>query len=297
MTNIFVHSPPEKVVESRLSKRIKAIEKSMEADAISIVGELTYGVDEIIRNELEILNSTSSSPRKLVVIVQTGGGFIEVVQRIVETLRHHYAEVEFMVPNCAMSAGTVLVMSGDAIHMDYFSILGPIDPQVHNTNDQSVPALGYLEHYEQLIKKAHDGEMTTAELSYFIENFDSAELYQYEQARRLSISLLQDWLVRYKFKNWKKTESRGIVVSNEYRIERATKIAEKLSNSNYWHSHGRGISMEVLRRDLNLRIEDFGQNPGLNYNIRNYESLLTTYIQRCNHNLVLHTRENYVPIR
>lgn len=295
MTNILVHSPPEKVVESRLSKRIKAIEKSMEADVISIVGELTYGVDEIIRNELEILNG-NSSPRKLVVIIQTGGGFIEVVQRIVETLRHHYVEVEFIVPNFAMSAGTVLVMSGDAIHMDYFSILGPIDPQVLNTNNQLVPALGYLEHYERLIKKSYDGEMTTAELSYLIENFDFAELYQYEQAQQLSISLLQDWLVRYKFKNWKKTESRGITVSNEYRIERATKIAKKLSDSNYWHSHRRGISMEVLRRDLYLRIEDFGQNSELNYNIRNYESFLTAYLQRCNHNSVFHTRKSYVPI-
>ena len=34
-------------------------------------------------------------------------------------------------------------MSGDAIFMDYFSVLGPIDPQLPK-GDTMVPALGYL---------------------------------------------------------------------------------------------------------------------------------------------------------
>ena len=62
------------------------------------------------------------------------------IQRIAETLRHHYDRVEFIVPNYAMSAGTVLVMSGDAIHMDYFSVLGPIDPQVRDETGRQLPA-------------------------------------------------------------------------------------------------------------------------------------------------------------
>ena len=81
---------------------------------------------------------------KLAVILETDGGYIEVVERIVKTLRHHYNNVEFVVPNFAMSAGAVLVMSGDAIHMDYFSTLGPIDPQISNTSGKQVSALGYL---------------------------------------------------------------------------------------------------------------------------------------------------------
>ena len=92
-------------------------------------------------------------------LITTTGGFIEVVQRIVATLRKHYSIVDFVVPNYAYSAGTVLVMSGDAIHMDYYSRLGPIDPQVETPGGQSVSALGYLERYDQLLRKANSGKM------------------------------------------------------------------------------------------------------------------------------------------
>jgi ClpP class serine protease len=52
-----------------------------------------------------------------------------------------------------MSAGTVLVMCGDNIYMDYFSVLGPIDPQVKRRSKGNVyvPALGYLEKYNELV--------------------------------------------------------------------------------------------------------------------------------------------------
>src|SRR6266478_8628579 len=41
-------------------------------------------------------------------------------------------------------------MSGDSIYMDYYSRLGPIDPQVETRQGKNVPALGYLERYNAL---------------------------------------------------------------------------------------------------------------------------------------------------
>ena len=37
--------------------------------------------------------------------------------------------------------------------MDYYSVLGPIDPQV-NRGEGLVPALGYLKKYDELIEKS-----------------------------------------------------------------------------------------------------------------------------------------------
>jgi ClpP class serine protease len=48
----------------------------------------------------------------------------------VTVIRKHYKTVNFVVPDYAMSAGTIFCMSGDKIFMDYASALGPIDPQV-----------------------------------------------------------------------------------------------------------------------------------------------------------------------
>ena len=112
-------------IEQQLDDRIVALENGLNADAISFNGPLYGGVDDLIRKAVETKCNHQPRHNKLIVILTTNGGYIEVVHRIVDTLRQHYALVEFIVPNYAYSAGTVLVMSGDAIHMDYYSRLGP----------------------------------------------------------------------------------------------------------------------------------------------------------------------------
>jgi hypothetical protein len=188
-----------------------------------------------------------------------------------------------------------LVMAGDAIWMDYASTLGPIDPQVMNKAGQWVPALGYLEQYNRLVEKSAEGSLTTAELAYLIQNFDPAELYQYEQERDLSIALLEEWLAKYKFRLWKKTETTGTTVTQKMRRDRAIAIARTLNDTNRWHSHGRGIPMAVLQRDLNLLIDDFGSNARLAQPIHDYFRLLQDYRMKQGHyTFVIHARERYV---
>jgi len=228
-------------------------------------------------------------------LLTTGGGYIEVVHRIVDTLRYHYKVVNFVVPDYAYSAGTILVMSGDSIHMNYYSRLGPIDPQVETAKGQVVPGLGYLIQWERLIGKAKAGELTFEELQLMIEGFDQAELYKYEQERELSIALLEEWLVKYKFKNWKITETRKIPVTDKMRKKRASKIAKELNNTERWHIHGYGISMDILRNDLKLLIDDFGQNPKRRDTIRNYHGLLEDYMQKRSQTGIIHTVGDYLP--
>jgi membrane-bound ClpP family serine protease len=45
---------------------------------------------------------------KLVVVLETPGGFAEVVRRVSDTFRQHYQVVDFCVPSHAMSAKTIL---------------------------------------------------------------------------------------------------------------------------------------------------------------------------------------------
>ena len=253
------------------------------------------GVDDILRSAIEKRHSISPTSKKLVFILSTDGGYIEVVQRIVATMRRHYNIVDFIIPNYAYSAGTVLALSGDAIHMDYYSRLGPIDPQVEAQSGKFVPALGYLEKYNALIKKAQDGEITVAEIQLLIQGFDQAELNYYEHARDLSIALLKEWLVKYKFKDWKETETRKIRVDKAMKEQRAKEIAAELQNTEKWHSHGHGISMDVLIKDLNVKIDDFGANATLSDIIRGYDELLTDYMAKLGKRGVVHYGHDYIP--
>lgn len=279
-------------IEQQLDEKLTAIEGDFDADAFAFNGGILFGVDDLTREAIENKKRDGSGRTRLAVVLTTAGGYIEVVQRIVETFRHHYPIVEFVIPNYAFSAGTVLALSGDAIHMDYYSRLGPIDPQVE-VQGRMVPAMGYLHRYERLIKKAQSGQITIAEIQLMVDGFDQAKLYQYEQARQLSITLLTEWLAKYKFKNWTVTATRGIAVDDAMRRARAGEIADELNKTEKWHSHGRGISRDVLVRDLNLMIDDFGSDNTRNETVRGYHALMDDYMAVRGTKGALHTAGNF----
>ena len=278
-------------VEQEIDKRAESLEDRFKSDVLAFSGPLLFGADDVLR---DVIETRETERERLCVVLTTPGGYIDVVHRIVGLLRHHYAHVEFVVPNYAFSAGTILAMSGDAIWMDYYSRLGPIDPQVE-IEGQMLPALGYLVRYERLIEKAQKGELTTVEAELVVSGFDQAVLYAYEQARELSVSLLKLWLANYKFKNWEITETSQEEVTQKMREERAEYIARELSDTEKWHSHGHGISMEVLRRDLKLKIDDFGADRDLNTRIAAYYKLLDDY-QRKRGVEAIHVRGRFTPI-
>jgi len=282
-------------IERQLDECARELEAVNSSDVLYFNGGIVGGVDDLIRLMVENLKKNGKDRNNLTVVLTTGGGHIEVAQRIVDTLRHNYNYVSFVVPNYALSAGTVLVMSGDTIYMDYYSRLGPIDPQVETATGRMVPALGYLIQWERLLKKANEGNISLPEIQLMISGFDQAELYQYEQARELSIALLKEWLVKYKFKNWTVTETRKINVTDQRRRGRAVQIANILNDTDRWHTHGHGISMEVLRRDLKLQIDDFEQTPALNEKIKNYHSLLGDYMVKTGNQGALHIAGTYLP--
>ncbi len=202
---------------------------------------------------------------------------VETVERTVEIMRHHYTDISFIIAESAMSAGTILCLSGDRIYMDYSSAMGPIDPQVENSDGQLVPALGYLDQVERYIDKSRDGMLTDAEFA-ILQNQDIATLRRYEQARDLSISLLQKWLVAYKFKDWSNHATTGNPVTIKDKQERAGEIAMQLSDHKHWHSHGRMIGMNTLREVLRLKIEDMADDPALQGAVRQYSDLILDYI-------------------
>jgi Serine dehydrogenase proteinase len=284
-----------KYVESELSRRLQEIEKLLKCDVITCIHGIGPPFDDVVRDHIEDIQNRRSS---LLVILETDGGSIETAERIADVFRHHYPkEVCFLVPNFAMSAGTVLVMSGDKIYMDYYSILGPIDPQVRNRNGSFVPALGYLEKYDQLVKKSKTPSgLSAAELAFLVQKFDPAELHRFEQARDHSVDLLKKWLVQYKFKDWMKTRTKGKTVTPAMREKRAADIANKLNDTKRWRSHGRGLSMEVIEKDLNLIVENFGTNSELNKNVRSYYRMLQDFLASRNHSVAVQTRERFLAV-
>ncbi|ENB7446317.1 serine dehydrogenasease [Klebsiella aerogenes] len=262
-----------------------------ECDIITYYGGITDWAKFIYQPVIEDIGTSAlqREHRFLVILLQTNGGSVESVEKMVEITRHFYHEVYFIVPDSAMSAGTIWCMSGDKIYMDYASSLGPIDPQVQSSDGKWVPALGYLDKVEEIIEKSASGSITQAELM-MVNNLDLAELRRYEEARELSKDLLKKWLVEYKFRDWQVHETSvsklGQPVTQDEKIERAREIATVLSDNKKWHSHSRTIGINTIVYDLRLKIEDYTEQHDMRLAINELHKLLNEFRYKTNREIV-----------
>lgn len=279
--------PIDDTLKQLLQTKLEALESYLDADVLVYYGSLGPISANMFAKVIEDLKADVVKRQKLYIILTTTGGSAEIVERYVNILRHHYQEVNFIVPDYAYSAGTIFCMSGDSILMDYLSVLGPIDPQVPNKDGKYVAALGYLDKINEFIDKAAKGTLTKAELIW-LKELDLGEIRSFEQARDLTTDLLTKWLANYKFKNWT-THKNGNAVSVEEKKSRAIEIAKELSDNKKWKSHGKGISISELR-NLKLKIEDYSDNQELRALIRDYYNTMDEFIRMKNVNLFIQNR-------
>ena len=262
-----------------LNKNARQLEDELSADVVFYNGRIDPSYFRNFRDFIEEVRSESQRKDETVaVFLRTGGGSAETAERMVNILRKHYVHVHFIVPDFAMSTGTILCMAGDKIYMDYSSSLGPIDPQIPAPDTgEYVPALGYLDKVKEITDK---GSLAPADV-ILLKSLDLAKLALFEQARNLSKDLLEDWLVRYKFKDWvtHRTHKKGNPVTEEEKEARATEIATALTNHKKWRSHGRNLDTVKLKQ-IGIEIDDYSDDTNRRQMIREYNDQLTGYIDR-----------------
>lgn len=264
------------------------LEDRLASDVVCYFGQIHPKYYRLFRNFIEDVKAKSKRTDKSIsIVLRTPGGSAETVERFVDVLRHHYDTLNFVVPDMAMSAGTIFCMSGDKIYMDYSSALGPIDPQVMAPDGMGyVAALGYLDKVGEIVAKPalKPGDVV------LLKSIDLGKLALFEQARNLSIDLLKTWLVEYKFKDWTqhRTTNPGAPVTREQKEERAKEIADTLANHKKWFSHGRSLNISRLK-ELRLEIDDYSSDSDLRGAIRTYNDLLTAYTDRMSIPFYLHS--------
>lgn len=279
----------ESTIFDVLNSRAKALEDALKSDVVFYHGSIYPNYFRHFRNFIEEVKEKSDRDGNAIsIVLRTGGGAAETTERMVGVLRQHYEQVNFVVPDVAMSAGTIFCMSGDKIYMDYASSLGPVDPQVPtpDTGDY-VPALGYLDKVAEITAK---GQLAPADV-VLLKSLDLAKLALFEQGRDLSIDLLKKWLIEYKFKHWIKhrTTNPGTPVTIEEKEARAEQIAKDLANHKKWRSHGRNLDVKKLE-NLRIEIDDYSNNGELTAAIRGYNDPLTGYVDRTRIEFFLHNR-------
>ena len=198
--------------------------------------------DSDITGFMNAINGLDCS-KGLDLILHTPGGSPTATEGIVKYLHKKFGNnIRIIVPQMAMSAGTMLACASSSIVMGSHSYLGPIDPQF-----SGIPAYNIVSEFS---KAKIDLENNPKSKDYWrlqFEKYPAAFLYTVIDAINLSATLAGEWLSEYMFSGLPKVEAK----------KKTSSIVGKLNNNN--KSHARHFSIDDCQ-SMGLVVERLEDN-------------------------------------
>ena len=176
-------------------------------------------------------------------ILHTGGGSAEAADAIVSYLRLKFNNIRIIIPQAAMSAGTMLACSANIIVMGKQSSIGPIDPQFilqTAVGVQAIPAHAILEQFKKAQDDCRDNPKNLNSWLPMLSQYGPALLVRCQDQIDFGKELVGNWLKAYMFVNGPQTC--------------ADTIAEYLSNHGNFKTHGKHINIDKAK-EIGLKID------------------------------------------
>lgn len=196
--------------------------------------------DEDIHAFMEAVSTLEGE--RLDLILHTGGGSAEATDAIVTYLRQKFTDINVIIPQAAMSAGTILACAADRIIMGKHSSIGPIDPQFilqTSVGIQAFPAHAILEQFQMAQIDCAENPKNLNSWMPMLGQYGPALLVRCKDQITFGKQLVEKWLTEYMFKGEK--------------TDFPEKIAEFLSNHANFKTHGKHISMpEAIDKGLKI---------------------------------------------
>lgn len=179
-------------------------------------------------------------------ILHTPGGSIAAAESIVDYLRRMFGtNIRAIVPQIAMSAGTMLACSCSDIVLGKQSNLGPIDPQMNG-----MPANGVLREFEQAAKEVKADPSRIAIWQPIIGKYHPSFLQECVNAIAWSKTVVTDWLAT------------GMFLGDPRAVTKAKRIVRELSDYKKMKTHGRHVHIDQCK-SMGLKVIDLEADPTL----------------------------------
>lgn len=179
-------------------------------------------------------------------ILHTPGGSVAATESLVDYLRSMFGtNVRAIVPQLAMSAGTMIALSAKSIVMGKHSSLGPIDPQFSGT-----PAHGIVEEFKRAKTEIMADPSAIAVWQPIIAKYPPTLVGECEKAIDWADRIVKDWLTN------------GMFAGDPAPEASATKVVNELANHALTLSHERHISADKAI-DLGIKVERLEDDPSL----------------------------------
>ncbi len=179
-------------------------------------------------------------------ILHTPGGSIAAAESLVDYLRRMFGtDIRAIVPQIAMSAGTMMACACREIMMGKQSNLGPIDPQMNG-----MPATGVLREFEQAIAEIKSDPARIALWQVIIGKYHPSFLQQCKNAIEWSKTVVEEWL------------RTGMFEGDRGAATKAGRIVKALTDDDAMKNHGRHVHIDQCRA-LKLKIVELESDPQL----------------------------------
>lgn len=196
-------------------------------------------IDDNDKNSFMAAIHNLDRTKGLDLILHTPGGQVAATESLVNYLHIMFSnDIVAIVPQIAMSAGTMISCSCKTIIMGKPSNLGPIDPQFN-----SIPAYGVISEFERAAKEIKDNPEKIPLWQMIIAKYHPTFLGDCENAISWSKEIVTNWLKEIMFKDEADPGSKAI------------SVVEQLSNRNAMKTHSRHIGKEQCK-DIGLKITD-----------------------------------------
>lgn len=179
-------------------------------------------------------------------VLHTPGGSIAAAESLVDYLRRMFGtNIRAVIPQIAMSAGTMLACSCHEIILGKQSNLGPIDPQMNG-----MPANGILREFEQAAKEVKQDPSRIAIWQPIIGKYHPSFLQECINAIAWSKTVVTDWLVT------------GMFSEDPNALAKAKRVVRGLSDYKKMKTHGRHVHLDQCK-SLGLKLIELESDPTL----------------------------------
>jgi len=180
-------------------------------------------------------------------ILHTPGGDIGATESLIDYLRQKFGgDIRAIVPQLALSGGTMIACACKEILMGRQSSLGPIDPQLNG-----IAASGILDEFKQAHKEISKDKNKIPVWQPIIAKYTPALIGECKKAVEWSIELVQQYL-----------ETGDMFVGDSKAKEKIADIVEVFSSHELTKSHGRHIPTEACK-EIGLNVYQIEDDPEL----------------------------------
>ena len=201
-------------------------------------------VNDADKNGFMTVTHKLDRSKGLDLILHTPGGETAATESLVDYLRSMWGtDVRAIIPQLAMSAGTMIACSCREIIMGKQSSLGPIDPQF-----KGMPAHGVVEEFMRAHTEIRAEPIKAAVWQPIIAKYTPTLIGECEKAIDWSNQMVKEWLLS------------GMLTGLDNAEEKAKIIIEELGNHSLNKSHARHLSAEKCD-SIGLKITNLENDP------------------------------------